>query len=151
MMNGPVIIQISAVAINRLLKIADHAEMTGPWRCSFGLQPKASRIRWTSYFGENRKLGGICVLCFVQNDVEVFLAQSTGSGGMLQQFVCKGDLIWVCDQAAFDPEIAEITLHFGGNTECGVRHPCPQRRKVLIPTLQKISRATGANRPTNEF
>jgi hypothetical protein len=42
-------------------------------------------------------------------------------------------------------------LHFSGNTECGVRHPCAQRPKVLVPTLQKISRATGANRPTNEF
>src|SRR5438034_6652357 len=125
--------------------------MTGLWRCDFGLQPTASRIRRTSYFGENRELRGICVLCFVQDDVEVFFAQTTGSRGMLQQFVRERDLICISDQAAFDPEIAEITLHFSGNTECGLRHPGAQRCEGLSPTLQKISRTAGANRPPHEF
>ena len=92
-MNCPIIVQIGPIAIDRLLEIADHAEVTGLWRRGFGLQPTASRIRWTSDFGENRELRGVCVLCFVQDDVEVFFAQTTGGSGMLQQFVREGDLI----------------------------------------------------------
>ena len=150
-MNRPVIVQIGAVAIDRLLEIANHAEMAGLRRCGFGLQPTASCVWRTGDFREDGKLRGIGVLCFVQDHVEVFFAQTRGRDGMLQQFVRKSDLVWVCDQAAFDTEIAEIPLHFGRNTECAVRHPCAQWCKRLGPTLLKVSRVTVANRPTDEF
>src|SRR5437762_14265486 len=106
--------------------------MTGLWRRGFGLQPTASRIQRAGYFCENRKLRGVRVLRFVQNNVEVFFSQTTRRDGMLQQLIRESDLIWISDQAAFDPVIAEITLHFSGNPECGLRHPAAHRSDGLV-------------------
>src|ERR1700736_597141 len=53
--------------------------------------------------------------------------------------------------AALDAEIAEVALHFCCHTKRGLRYPGSQRSERVIPTLQEIPRATGTNRPTNEF
>src|SRR4029077_21084692 len=117
-----------------LLEISDHAEMTGPrWR-SPGFQPAASRIRPARDFREDGELRGISVLRLVQYDAEVLFAQAPGCDRMLQQFIRERDLIGVSDEAAFDPEIAKIALHFGSDTERGLRHPRAQRCKRVIPT-----------------
>jgi hypothetical protein len=41
----PILGKIGAVAVNRLLKVADHAEMPGPRRIGFGLKPIAGGRR----------------------------------------------------------------------------------------------------------
>src|SRR6202011_657454 len=135
MVNGPVIVQIGAVAIDRLLEIADHAKMAGLRRRGLGFQPAASRIGRASDLRKDGELRGIGVLRFVQYDVEVFFAQAPGRSRMLKQFIREGDLIGISDQAALDPEIAEIALHFGGNAERGLRHPRAQVYERLIPAL----------------
>ena len=42
---------------------------------------------------------------------------------MLEKFVSQRDLIGVGYDAALEPEVAIIALHFGGDTNGGLVHP----------------------------
>ena len=71
-MDPPIFRKIGAVAVNRLLKIADHAEVPGPGTVGFGLEPIAGRLRWAGQFEQKRKLSRIGVLGFVEDDTKRF-------------------------------------------------------------------------------
>src|SRR5436309_14384353 len=84
-----IVIQVARIAINRLLKITDHREMTGPrslmsilspggWtRC--GEKPLATRTDRACHFKQKQKLLRMCVLGFVENDEITFEKESLGS------------------------------------------------------------------------
>src|ERR1700704_6806427 len=121
MMNRAIIVQIGAVPIDRLLEITDHAEMAWPWRRGRIFQPAARRLGRTGNFRKDGKLCGIGVLRLVQNNAEIFFAQTPCCDRMLQQFVRQSDLVRISDEATLDAEIAKIALYFGGDAERGLR------------------------------
>ena len=151
-MNGAVIIEIGAVAIDRLLEISHHAEVAGPRRSARWIfQPASGGGGRTRDFGQDGKLGGIGVLRFIENDAEVFFADAAGRGGVLHQFVGQRDLIGIGHHAALQPEIAIVALHFRCHTKGGFRYPTAERRKRVAPTLEEFARAARSHRPPHEF
>src|SRR4029077_2428836 len=100
MVNGPVIVQIGAVAIDRLLEIADYAEMAGLRRRSLGFQPAASGLGRASDLRKDGALRRIGVLGFAQSHAGGFFAQSPGRIRMLKQLIREGDLIGISNEAA---------------------------------------------------
>ena len=98
-----IVIQVARIAINRLLKITDHREMTGPrslmsilspggWtRC--GEKPLATRTHRPRHFKQNKKLLRICVLSFVENDAIMFATNSLRHLRQPQQFGRERDLV----------------------------------------------------------
>src|SRR5207249_10676603 len=91
-----ILIQISWVAINRLLKIADHAKVPRAWTCravagrrraiAFGLKPLAGSLHWPRDFEQNKKLLRIRILSFVDNDTIILLTNALRHVWQTQQF-----------------------------------------------------------------
>jgi len=85
-----IVIQITWVAINRLLKIADHAEVPEAGTCravaarrrviAFGFKPFAGSVYRPRNFEQNKKLLWIGVLSFVENDTIVLPMRFATSG-----------------------------------------------------------------------
>ena len=105
-----ILIQISWVAINRLLKIADHAKVPRAWTCravagrrraiAFGLKPLAGSLHWPRDFEQNKKLLRIRILSFVDNDTIILLTNALRHVWQTQQFGRNCDLIRVSNCAA---------------------------------------------------
>src|ERR1700730_226519 len=95
-----ILIQISWVAINRLLKIADHAKVPRAWITAFGLKPLSGSLHRPRDFEQNKKLLGIGVLSFVDNDTIILLTDALRHVRQTQQFGRECDLIRVSDCAA---------------------------------------------------
>src|ERR1700730_5385344 len=105
-----ILTQISWVAINRLLKIADHAKVPRAWTwraaagrrrvIAFGLKPLSGSLHRPRDFEQNKKLLGIGVLSFVDNDTIILLTDALRHVRQTQQFGRECDLIRVSDCAA---------------------------------------------------
>ena len=132
-MHCAIISQIGALAVDRLLQIAHHAEVAGARRFGARLKPAAVGFGWPRQFEQNGELRWVGILRFVENDAEVLLAHAARGGRMLQQFICERDLIRVSDDAALQAEIAVIALHFRGHAECGLVHPFAERAESFAP------------------
>src|SRR5262245_50207282 len=111
-MNGSVIIQVRPLPINRLLEIADHAEVAGSRTQMSMLQPKTIRFDRARCFQQHGKLQRLSVLRLVENDTKVFFANSLRSDWMLKQLFRECDLISIGDQSVVESKIEIITLHF---------------------------------------
>src|SRR5262249_13199274 len=70
-MKRAITIQVIRIAIDRLLKITDHAELPWARRIAFGLKPLTARFDRPRAFEQNTKLLRICVLSFVEEDAIV--------------------------------------------------------------------------------
>src|SRR5438094_8813711 len=109
-MKRAILIQISWIAINRLLKIADHAKVPRAWTCravagrrwviEFGLKPVTGSLHRPRDFEQNKKLLRIRILSFVENHAMIFLTNALRHVRQTQQFGCECDLIQVSDCAA---------------------------------------------------
>src|SRR5215472_646003 len=151
-MNGSVIIQVRALPVNRLLEIADHAEVPGTRTQMSILQPKALRLCWARRLQQHGKLQRLSVLRFVENHAKVFFANSLRGDRMLQQFLRERDLISVRDKSVVESKIEIITLHLRRDTRGGVADPSSQRRKFFLQELSEFGvcrRVT--NRPAKIF
>src|SRR5205814_10638888 len=136
-MNGSVIIQICPLPVNRSLEIADHAEMAGSRPQMSILQPNAARFGRARCFQQHGKLQRLSVLRLVENDTQVFFANSPRSFRMLQQLFRERDLISVSDESVVESKIEIITLHLCRHARGGVADPLSQQRKFLLPELSK--------------
>src|SRR6266851_1108520 len=150
-MNGAIILKISPVPINRLLKIAHHAKMPGPGRCILGFKPAPGRIRWPRDFQQHRKLRWIGVLCFIKNYAEILFSHSLGRGRMLQQLICKRDLVGIRHDSSFEAEISIVALNFGRDAESGICNPSSQRCECFPPASRELSCAGRTNRPAQKI
>src|SRR2546430_9894369 len=151
-MNSSVIIQVRPLPVNRLLEIADHAEMARPRTQMSILQPKAFRFRRARRFQQHRKLQRLSVLRFVENDTKAFFADPLCGDRMLQQLFRERDLISVGDESVVESKIAIITLHLRRDAGGGLADPFSQRRKFFLPELSEFGvcrRET--NRPAQIF
>ena len=82
--DAPIFGKIGAVAIDRLLKITDHAKVTGAGRIRLGLEPIASGIRRARQFKQKRKLSRIGILRFVEDDTKRFFPNFAPDFGMFR-------------------------------------------------------------------
>src|SRR5438445_12554231 len=108
-----ILIQISWVAINRLLKIADHAKVPRAWTCravagrrraiAFGLKPLAGSLHWPRAFEHDKKLLRLLILSFVDNDTIILLTNALRHGRQTQQFARDRDLIGASNCDASSP------------------------------------------------
>src|SRR5881396_2693100 len=118
-----ILIQITWVAINRLLKIADHAEVSRAWTCravagrrrviAFGLNPFAG-AHGPGDFEQNKKLLGIGILSLIEKNAIILLTNALHHVWETQQFGRQRDLILISDRAMSQAELAIIALHFRG-------------------------------------
>ena len=135
-----------------MLKIADHAEVSGRRRIDARFHPITGRGHRSRRFEQHGKLRRFGVLRLIENDAHLFFANARRCDWMLQQFFRQRDLISVRNESALESKIEKIALHFCRNTGCGVVYPFAQRRKFLSPKLCKlrvVRRET--NRPTQVF
>src|SRR5207248_725929 len=72
--NAPILSEIRAVAEDRLLKIAHHAEVTGARRIGLRVEPVTTCSGGPGNLQQDRELLRISVLRFVENDAEISLA-----------------------------------------------------------------------------
>ena len=134
-MNSSIIIQVRALPVNRLLEIADHAEVAGPRTQMSILQPKAPRFRRARRFQQHGKLQRLSVLRLVENDTKVFFANPLRGDRMLQQLFRERDLISVGDESVVESKIEIITLHLRRDAGRRIAYPFSQRRKFRLPQL----------------
>src|SRR4030095_10164311 len=95
-----IVIQLGWVAINRLLKIGEHAEVPRAWIIAFVLKQLAGSLYGPRDFEQNKKLLWIGVLSFVDNDTIILLTNALRHVRQTQQFGRGCDLIRVSDCAA---------------------------------------------------
>ena len=104
-----IVIQVARIAINRLLKITDHGEMTGPRslmsilsaadRTRSGEEPFAARIHRPRHFEQDKKLLRICILSFVEKDPIMFVTNLLRHLRQPQQFGRERDLVRISNRA----------------------------------------------------
>src|SRR6266566_3927053 len=156
-----ILIQITWVAINRLLKIADHAEVSRAWTCravagrrrvlAFGLKPFAGSARRPGDFEQNKKLLRIGILSFIEKNAIILLTNPLHHVWETQQFGRQRDLIVISDRAMSQAELAIIALHFRGQARRAPACPFPQRSKRFAPARGEIFRCRGTRWPWREF
>src|SRR5207237_10633196 len=83
-MNCSIIIQVRALPVNRLLEIADHAEVPRPRTEMSLLQPKALRFRRARRFQQHGKLHQLSVLYLVEDEMKAFFGNSLRADRLLQ-------------------------------------------------------------------
>src|SRR5690349_16634235 len=93
-----IMIQIGRIAVDRLLKIADHAEMSRAGRIAFGFKPFADGVRRSRDFEQHKKLLRIGALSFIENYAIMFLANPLRHIRQTQQFSREGDLVAISDR-----------------------------------------------------
>ena len=126
-MHGLVIFQIGAFAIDGLLEIAHHAEVTGPRRIDARLHPITGRAGWSCRLQKHRKLRRLGVLRFIENAAKMLRANARSGERVLQQFLRERDLIAVGDEAALEAKFPVIALHFRGHAGSRLADPFPER------------------------
>ena len=116
------------------------------------LQPKAFRFGRTRHFQQHGKLQWLSVLCLVKDDTKVFVANSRGGDGMLQQLFRQRDLVVVSDHSVVESKIEIITLHLCCDARGGSAYPLSEKCKFFLPELSKLGVWRGeTNRPAQIF
>ncbi len=147
----PIASQIDRVAVDRLLEIADHAEVPRPRRRLLIVPPDTGRFRWARDFKKNQELLRIGVLRLVQNHAIIFLADPPNDLWLLHQLCRQRHLVGIRDDASLEAEIAISLLHFGRDTKRARIHPITQWAESVAPAANEIPRGAGARWPRNEF
>src|SRR5260370_7577435 len=108
-----IVIQITWVAINRLLKIADRAKVSWAWTCravagrrraiAFGLKPFAGSAHGPGDFEQNKKLLGIGILSLIEKNAIILLTNALHHVWETQQFARERALILLIDPAISQP------------------------------------------------
>ena len=106
-MHRAVVREVRALAEDRLLEIADHAEVPGARRRR-RFQPGACGLGRARDLEEHVELRGIGVLRLVEDHAVVFRADASRRFGMAQQCGGERDLVVVGHRAAAQPELAVI-------------------------------------------
>ena len=133
-----ILLEISALSEDGLLKIADHAEVAGPRSVGASFQPASLSFGWSGNFQQDGELLRIRVLGFVQDDAKISLANARGRGGLLHQLVRQADLVVVSQDTAVEPEFAISRLHFGGHGQRATVQPFSKWAKGLVPGRDKF-------------
>src|SRR5215813_10663306 len=98
-MKRAVVIQVIRVAIDRLLKIADHAEMAWARGLEFGVKPFSPRFNRPRGFEQDKKLLRSCVLGLVKKHPIIPATDLLRDVAKAQQFGCELDLIRIRNRA----------------------------------------------------
>src|SRR5207244_2821546 len=116
LMKLPIMREVARIAVNRLLKITDHREMTCLRSCHAGavrrrrrlsiLEPFARRVRRPRDFEKNKELLRIGVLSLVENDPVILFTNTLCDVWQTEQFSSERDLIGIGDRPAGASKIA---------------------------------------------
>ncbi len=128
-----VAVEIGAVAIDRLLKIADHAEVAGSRRILVIVRPQSCCRRWPGNFQKHGELRRLGVLGFIENDAIIFFANASRGFRVTHRFNGQRYLIAIVDCALLKAELAIILLHFGGDAGRTHVDPFAQRPEGFAP------------------
>src|SRR5437879_11980625 len=119
-MQLPIMREVARIAVNRLLKIPDHREMTWSRSCHAGavrrrrrlsiLEPFARHGRRPRDFEKNKELLRIGVLSLVENDPVIFFTNTLCDIWQTERFGGERNLIGIGDRAVGESKMAIIAL-----------------------------------------
>src|SRR5437879_4031323 len=119
-MKLPIMREVARIAVNRLLKITDHREMTRSRSCHAGaarrrrcfsiFKPFTRRVRRPRDFEKNKELLRIGVLSLIENDAVIVFTNTLRDIWQTERFGSERNLIGIRDRAAGEAKIAIIAL-----------------------------------------
>src|SRR5919108_3167210 len=132
-MKRAIVIQVIRIPIDRLLKIADHAEVAWARGIEFGLKPFAPRFNWSRDFEQDKKLLRSCILSLVKEHPIIPATDLLRDVAKAQQFSCELYLIRVRNRAMRQTEFPIVLLNFSCYARRARACPFPHRPKRFAP------------------